>query len=339
MRARGFAIATEFRVKGIHAVLGPVLALARTVGGGTNFEGFGADPYLIGVAGYETVIGHQSAGVQAVPKQYLGYDGQQYNRTFYSSNIDDKTLHEIEVWPYAEAVRAGASCVMVSYPYINNTQTCQNAHLINDILKTNLGFQGYVQTDWFALQSGVPAILAGTDQDMPGVGTSGGSWSYFGANYTQAVQNGTVPEWRLYDASVRVMTPYFWLAQDRNYPQTNLVDDPRGAIVDAQRKRHRSVAREIAAAGIVLLKNSAGRKGLPLVKPTAVTLFGRAAGPNPYGPNQYGLGNNVLPNQDQILRDSLRIGFGEGTVPEGMGSGSTFCRPDHSFSYLYYHIN
>jgi beta-glucosidase-like glycosyl hydrolase len=85
-------------VKGGHAVLGPVLALARTVGGGTNFEGFGADPYLIGVAGYETIIGTQGAGVQAEAKQYLGYDGQQYNRTMYSSNIDDKTLHEVEVW-------------------------------------------------------------------------------------------------------------------------------------------------------------------------------------------------------------------------------------------------
>lgn len=97
MRARGFAIATELRAKGVHAVLGPVLALSRTVGGGTNFEGFGGDPYLIGVAGYETTIGHQAAGVQAEAKQYLGYDGQQFNRSMYSSNIDDKTLHEIEV--------------------------------------------------------------------------------------------------------------------------------------------------------------------------------------------------------------------------------------------------
>lgn len=98
LRARGFAIAQEFRVKGVHAVLGPVLALARTVGGGTNFEGFGADPYLIGVAGYETIVGTQAAGVQAEAKQYIGYDGQNFNRTMYSSNIDSKTLHEIEVW-------------------------------------------------------------------------------------------------------------------------------------------------------------------------------------------------------------------------------------------------
>ncbi|KFZ02168.1 hypothetical protein V500_00406 [Pseudogymnoascus sp. VKM F-4518 (FW-2643)] len=324
MRARAYAIADEIKLKGAHAVLGPVLATGRTVGGGTNFEGFGNDPYLIGVAGYETVIGHQAAGVQAVPKQYLGYDGQQYNRTFYSSNIDDKTLHEIEVWPYAEAVRAGAACVMTSYPFVNNSQASQNAYLINDVLKTHLAFQGYTQTDWFALKSGVHAILAGQDQDMPGVPASGVTWSYFGANYTRAVNNGSVPAWRLDDAATRIMTPFFHLGQDRNYPDINVVDDPRGSIVSAQRQRHRTLAREIAATGSVLLKNTQGKKGLPLVKATTISLFGPAAGPNKWGPNQYTYGNKVLPQYWESIQDDLGIGFGEGTLASGGGSGSTF---------------
>ena len=333
LRTRGFAIATEFKAKGVHAVLGPVLALARNPGGGTNFEGFGGDPYLIGAAGYETVLGHQGAGVQAEPKQYLGYDGQQYNRTYYSSNIDDKTLHEVEVWPYAEAVRAGAACVMTSYPYVNNSQASQNAHLLNDVLKTHLGFQGYTQSDWGALKSGVHAILAGMDQDMPGVANFSPDepkWSFFGANYTRAVHNGSVPEWRLTDAAVRIMTPYFWLGQDRGYPQVNLVDDPRQTIVDAQRQNHRTIAREIAAAGTVLLKNTGGAKGLPLVSPTTITLFGPAAGQNPYGPNQYGYGSGVLPRDFNIPvdygLDPLTIGIAQGTLAEGGGSGTTFCR-------------
>lgn len=337
MRARGFAIATEFKAKGVTAVLGPVLALARTVGGGTNFEGFGADPFLIGVAGHETVLGHQGAGVQAEPKQYLGYDGQQYNRTYYSSNIDDKTLHEIEVWPYAEAVRAGAACVMTSYPYVNNSQASQNAHLINDILKTHLGFQGYTQSDWFALKSGVHAILAGMDQDMPGVANfaplNASTWSFFGTNYTDAVNNGSIPDWRLTDAATRIMTPYFLLGQDRNYPRINLVDDPRLTITNAQRQRHRVVAREVATAGAVLLKNTQGNKGLPLKKPTTIALFGPAAGQNPYGPNQYGYGSGSLPSDfsipDSYGMDPLTIGFTQGTLAEGGGSGTTFCK--HEF--------
>ncbi|KFX98670.1 hypothetical protein O988_04254 [Pseudogymnoascus sp. VKM F-3808] len=330
LRARGFAIATEFKAKGVHSVLGPVLASARTVGGGTNFEGFGADPYLIGAAGYETVLGHQGAGVQAEPKQYLGYDGQQYNRTFYSSNIDDKTLHEIYVWPYAEAVRAGAACVMTSYPFVNNSQASQNAHLLNDVLKTHLGFQGYTQSDWGGLKSGVAAILAGMDQNMPGeAGVPGEfSYSFFGANYTRAVHNGSVPESRLTDAAVRILTPYFLLDQDRNYPRVNLADDPRRAITDAQRQTHRTLAREVAAAGTVLLKNTAGKKGLPLVKPSAIVLFGPAAGQNPYGPNQYGYGQDADPDQIPLdhsySNDYFTIGFGKGTLAGGGGSGSTF---------------
>ncbi|KAJ5295904.1 glycoside hydrolase family 3 protein [Penicillium antarcticum] len=89
-----------------------------------GFGAFGNDPFLIGFAGYETLIGHQAARVQAVPKQYLGYYGQQFNRTSYSSNIDYKTLHELEVGLYAEAARADASCVMSIYPYANNSQAC-----------------------------------------------------------------------------------------------------------------------------------------------------------------------------------------------------------------------
>lgn len=334
LRARGFAIATEHKVKGVNAVLGPVLALSRTVGGGTNFEGFGADPFLIGVAGYETVIGQSGAGVQSEPKQYLGYDGQQLNRTFYSSNIDEKTLHEVEVWPYAEAVRAGAGCVMTSYPLVNNSRASQNAYLLNAILKTNLGFQGYTQTDWFGLYAGTAAILAGLDQNMPGVPASDAAWSFFGGNYTESVRNGSVPEWRLTDAAVRIMTPYFLLGQDRDYPRTNLRDDPRLAIEDAQRQRHRALARDLAVAGAVLLRNSPGSKGLPLNKPTTITLFGPAAGQNPYGPNQYLYGDGLPPSEVNIpeyFSDSpLGIGVAQGTLASGGGSGSTFCKPHTS---------
>lgn len=302
----------------------------RTVGGGTNYEGFGNDPYLTGVAAYETVIGHQSAGVQAEAKQYLGYQGQQHNRTYYSSNIPPQALHEVYVWPYAEAVRAGVSCVMTSYPYVNNSQAGQNAYLLNDVLKTHLAFQGYTQTDWSGTKSGVAAILAGMDQDQPGVGSRGELWSYFGANYTRAIQNGTIPESRLTDAAIRTLTPYFWLRQDTDYPRTNILDDPKLPILDAQRQRHRAVAREVAAAGTVLLKNTAEKhKGLPLVKPLSIALFGPAAGQNPFGPNQAAFGTYAdpytVPLSEALGQSEPNIGAAKGTLATGGGTGSTFC--------------
>ncbi|KAJ5279029.1 glycoside hydrolase family 3 protein [Penicillium angulare] len=131
--------------------------------------------------------------------------------------------------------------------------------------------------------------MAGMDQDMPGVAVNGGSWGFYGANLTKSVNNGSVPEWKLNDAATRIMTPYFQLDQDRDYPDINLVDDPRKPIVNSQSQRHRTLAREIAAAG------TKGKVVFLLKKPTTITLFGPAAGPNLYGPNQYGYGDGILP--------------------------------------------
>ena len=92
----------------------------------------------------------QAAGVQSNMKQYFGYDSQQTDRFLYSSNMDDKTVHEILTWMYAEGARAGSASVMCSYNQVNNTQSCQNNHLLSDILKGELGFQGFVMCDWLS---------------------------------------------------------------------------------------------------------------------------------------------------------------------------------------------
>lgn len=85
--------------------------------------------------------------------------------------------------------------------------------------------------------------------------------SYFGANYTQAIHNGSVPEWRLTDVVVRILTPSFSPNQYCNYSSVNLNDDPRKTITNAQRQRHRMVACDVAAAGTVRLKNTPGKRG------------------------------------------------------------------------------
>lgn len=91
-------------------------------------------------------------------KHYVGYeqqtlrlakfDGEGPNATLVhesiSANMDDRTLHEVYVWPFADAVRAGASCIMCSYNRLNNSYACQNSRTLNGILKTELGFPGWV---------------------------------------------------------------------------------------------------------------------------------------------------------------------------------------------------
>ena len=83
-----------------------------------------------------------------------------------SSNIDDRAMHEIYAWPFAESIRAGVASVMCSYQMVNNSYACQNSKLMNGILKDEMGFQGFVQSDWLGQRSGVASALAGLDVSM-----------------------------------------------------------------------------------------------------------------------------------------------------------------------------
>ena len=149
----------EFKGKGAHVALGPVAGpLGRSPYGGRNWEGFSPDPYLSGVALEETVTGMQTAGIQACTKHYIGYEQEtQRNPSIatngetieaVSSNIDDRTMHEMYLWPFANAVRAGTASIMCSYNRLNGSYGCQNSKTLNGLLKEELGFQGYVMSDW-----------------------------------------------------------------------------------------------------------------------------------------------------------------------------------------------
>lgn len=248
--------------------------------------------------------------------------GYGYNITLpLSTNIDDKTMHEMYLWPFADAVRAGVGSVMCSYNQINNSYGCQNSHLLNNLLKGELGFQGFVMTDWGAHQSGVSSALAGLDMSMPGDTAFNTGLSYWGTNLTLAVVNGTIPEWRVDDMAMRIMAAFFkvgntigsqtpinfdsWTldtygpvhwAAGAGHQQINHHVDVRGD--------HGALIRGIAAKGTVLLKNT--NNALPLNKPRFLVVVGEDAGPNPDGPNgcpDHGCDNGTL-----------AMGWGSGTA-------------------------
>ena len=92
----------------------------------------------------------QSEGVMATAKHYVGNEQEHFRQArewgllnALSSNIDDRTLHEVYAWPFAESVRAGVASVMCSYQMVNNSYACANSKLMNGILKDELGFQGF----------------------------------------------------------------------------------------------------------------------------------------------------------------------------------------------------
>jgi beta-glucosidase len=124
MYARGLAIGAEARGKGVNIQLGPSVGpLGRKPRGGRNWEGFGADPVLQAYGGSQTIKGMQKNGVIATLKHWVGNEQEMYRMDIVphglmralSSNIDDRTLHELYSWPFAESIRAGVGAVMTSY--------------------------------------------------------------------------------------------------------------------------------------------------------------------------------------------------------------------------------
>ncbi|KAJ5408302.1 Glycoside hydrolase family 3 [Penicillium cosmopolitanum] len=313
---RGYTMGQEFKAKGAHIALSPVAGpLGRSAYAGRNWEGFAADPYLTGVAMEKTIRGHQDAGVQATAKHFIGNEQEtQRNPTYdsngtltdviqeaLSSNIDDRTMHELYLWPFANAVRAQAASFMCSYQRLNGSYACENSKALNGLLKEELGFQGYVMSDWGGTHSGVASIEGGLDMNMPGglgaYGLSPEAGSFFGKNITYAVNNGTVDESRVDDMIVRIMTPYYWLRQDVDYPEFNLTGERSRDV----RGNHANFIRKLAAEATVLLKNE--KQALPLKAPKNIAIFGNDAGENTMG----------AVNQQTFEFGNLASGGGSGT--------------------------
>ncbi|KAL1592675.1 hypothetical protein SLS60_011091 [Paraconiothyrium brasiliense] len=275
----------------------------------------------------------QSAGVQTCTKHYLGNEQEiqrnpsTVNGTLIdsiSANIDDKTMHETYLWPFANAVHAGTASLMCSYNRLNGSYACQNSKTLNGLLKDELGFQGYVMSDWMATHSGVAAIEAGLDMNMPGgISFSGGApASLWGGNVSIAVNNGSLAIERVDDMIRRIMTPYYHLGQDVGYPVVDESTVPLsffskanwpsnytlGPLVDV-RAEHAKIIRELGAAGTVLLKNV--NHTLPLKEPKNIGVFGNDAADFTHG--QYSLS----------ISSGLASGdYDIGTLAAGGGSGT-----------------
>ena len=145
--------------------------------------------------------------VIACTKHYVAYE-QETNRTksilnplgmATSANVDDKTMHEVYLWPFQDAVNAGTGSVMCSYNRINNTYACANDKTQNGLLKGELGFRGFIVSDWNAQHSGLSSATAGLDVVMP--------YSTFwdDGQLAAAVSNGTLSRARLEDMAQRTL--------------------------------------------------------------------------------------------------------------------------------------
>lgn len=300
MNQRGAALGAESKSLGIHVQLGPVAGpLGKIPTGGRNWEGFSPDPYLAGIAMQQTVTGMQSSGVQACAKHYIGNE-QEKNRDLVSANIDDRTMHELYLWPFADAVQANVASVMCSYNKVNSTYSCENDKLMNGLLKNELNFQGYVMSDWNAQHTTAGSANGGLDMTMPGSDFNKKS-VLWGPQLTSAVNSGAVSQSRVDDMVRRILAAWYLVGQDSGYPTASFNSWKIGTH-DVQ-GTHKTVARAIARDGIVLLKNT--NDALPLKKPASLAIIGQDAIQNPSGMNSYA--DRASDN------GTLAMGWGSGT--------------------------
>ncbi|KAI6362027.1 hypothetical protein MCOR25_006328 [Pyricularia grisea] len=291
-RAEGMG--SEYRAKGVNVLLGPVVGpLGRIANSGRNWEGFSNDPYLCGQLAAETVKGVQSQGVAASTKHFIANEQEDYrnpstariavgnegqdqissvNISALSSNIDDKTMHELYLWPFVDTVKAGTGNIMCSYQRINNSYGCQNSATQNGLLKTELGFQGFVVSDWYAQHAGVGTALAGMDMVMPS------GIPMWDKHLVEAVNNGSVPMVRVDDMATRILSNWYKFNQDKDFvPGVGMFGDMTKAHkkVIGRNPAFREAVYQSAVQSHVLVKNT--KNSLPLKKPELISLFGYAA--------------------------------------------------------------
>ena len=159
----GAVIGREARSLGIDVVLQPFINIDRDPTFARGYNTFGEDPFLSGKMGAGEIRGAQAQGVMAQAKHYIGYDTDSYN-VF----IDQQTLHEVYLAPFVEAVNAGVSSIMCSYNKLNGPFACGNSDTLKTMLRSELGFKGFVTSDWGAVHS-VQFINHGLDMEMPGI--------------------------------------------------------------------------------------------------------------------------------------------------------------------------
>jgi beta-glucosidase len=158
----GKVVAREAKSLGIDVVLEPFINIDRDITFARGYNTYGEDPVLTGLMGAGFIRGVQGEGVMAQAKHYVGYDTDGAN-----VQIGQQALHEIYVAPFVDATQAGVSSIMCSYNKINGEQACGNADTLQHILRDEVGFTGFVTSDWGAVHA-ADYISKGLDMEMPG---------------------------------------------------------------------------------------------------------------------------------------------------------------------------
>ncbi|VVS99064.1 Beta-glucosidase [Sphingomonas sp. EC-HK361] len=264
-RAGGAMIGAEARAKRFNVLLAGGVNLTRDPWNGRNFEYLGEDPLLAGTLAGAHIAGVQSNRIVSTIKHFA-LNSQETGRMVADARIGEAALRMSDLLAFQIAIERGhPASVMCAYNKVNGDWACENDHLLNDVLKRDWGYPGWVMSDWGAVHSTAKAANAGLDQQS---GQELDKAMYFAAPLKAAVEAGQVSKARLDDMVARYLTGLI---------ATGAYDTPTPATPAAiPYARHAEVAERAAEAGIVLLKND--RNVLPLAASAKriVVIGGRA---------------------------------------------------------------
>jgi beta-glucosidase len=241
----GALIGRELRAQGFNMSLGGGVNLTRDPRNGRTFEYLGEDPVLAGSLVAKLIEGTQSAHVIGDIKHYALND-QESGRNAVNINIGKRAARESDLLAFEIGVTKGhPAAVMCSYNRVNGDFACENQWLLNDVLKKDWKFPGFVLSDWGGTHSAEKASAAGLDNEEPGD-------FFFSAKYKAAVEAGTISTAELDEHVHRILRSMF-ASGVIDYPRQRSVIDPFEGF---------ETSRKIEEGGIVLLKNE--RAALPL---------------------------------------------------------------------------
>lgn len=260
----GEQLGRDSRARGVHILLGPGMNILRAPLCGRNFEYFTEDPYLNSEVAVQYVKGLQDQKVVATLKHYAA-NNQEWDRNNVSSDIDERTLHEIYLAGFKAAIqKGGAGAVMDSYNPVNGVRATESKYLNDTVLRRMWGFDGIVMSDWSATYDAVRAANGGLDLEMPR-----GKWMNR-ENLIPAIRDGRVSEATI-DEKVRRILRIIFRFGFFDHPQLDSsipMDNPQGA----------EVALQLAREGVTLLKNDGGLLPLDKSEVRSVAVIGPNAG-------------------------------------------------------------
>jgi beta-glucosidase len=284
----GVALGEECQAEDVAVLLGPGVNIKRSPLCGRNFEYFSEDPYLASEMAANHVKGVQSQGVGTSLKHFAA-NNQEHRRMSTDAVVDERTLREIYLASFEGVVKQSQPwTVMCAYNKVNGEYASENEYLLNDILKDEWGFEGFVVSDWGAVNERADGLSAGLELEMPSSNGSGDQ------KIVNAVRNGKLSEQKLDNALERLLRVIFMSVDHKT----------ENAVYN--KDEHHQLAREMARESMVLLKNE--DNVLPLKKEGTIAVIGEFAKKPRY---QGGGSSHVKPTKLENIVEEIEKSAGK----------------------------